>query len=453
MSEPNNLLANLILEAGWSWAGLARRVNVLGDHFGRSTNYDHASVDRWIKKGQCPRHPVPALIAQALSEKLGRRVSAGDCGMVDADDLLSTSLEYSHDTSSAVKTVMDLGRAEMKRRSVLAAPFILAALGPASRDWLLSTFDAGTQQRSVRHIGMTEVDHIRDTFRHFQEMDVMRGGGSARGALVAYVNANVMPLVNETHTPEVQQALYEAAAEQTYLLGWMAYDNGQHGLAQRYLIQSLRLAEASGNVVLGAHVLAGMSDQANLLGHPREALSLARAGQRGITADDSPACLADLQILEGRAHASLGDVRAASQAVVRAEQTFGSVDHANEPEWARFIDKAYLFGEAAHTFRDLDQPDQIDRFAGESAAEAKRQGRARRGALSHAALAIGDLHRGQVESAAAKANRVLQLARQVDSSRCTEAVRDLDRRLTGYENVDQVSGFRAQARAFFGTVV
>jgi len=34
---------------------------------------------------------------------------------------------------------------------------------------------------------------------------------------------------------------------------------------------------------------------------------LASAGQRGITATDSPACLADLQILEARAHASLRD--------------------------------------------------------------------------------------------------------------------------------------------------
>ncbi|MGC5022192.1 hypothetical protein [Micromonospora sp. DT47] len=48
----------------------------------------------------------------------------------------------------------------------------------------------------------------------------------------------------------------------------MAYDDGEHGLAQRYLIQALRLAQASNSTALGAYVLAGMSDQANLLGHP-----------------------------------------------------------------------------------------------------------------------------------------------------------------------------------------
>jgi len=39
-----------------------------------------------------------------------------------------------------------------------------------------------------------------------------------------------------------------------------------------HLMQSLRLAQASGDAMLAAHVLAGMSDQACMLGHPHEAL-------------------------------------------------------------------------------------------------------------------------------------------------------------------------------------
>src|SRR5262249_13326812 len=170
-------------------------------------------------------------------------------------------------------------------------------------------------------------------FRLFQEMDVMRGGGHARGALVEYMNSYVLPLVRREHNADVQFALYEAAAEQAYLVGWMAYDDGQHGLAQRYLIQSLRLAEASQDTTLGAHVLAGMSDQANLLGYPHEAYMLARAGQRAITIDDSPACLADLQILEARALAALpGQAAEAAKAVAKAERTFQHVVPENEPE-------------------------------------------------------------------------------------------------------------------------
>jgi hypothetical protein len=84
---------------------------------------------------------------------------------------------------------------------------------------------------------MRQINGIRGMFKIMQEMDVMRGGGHARVALVEYLSGYVLPLVRRQHEQQaVQLALYEAAAEQAYLVGWMAYDDGQHGLAQRYLI-------------------------------------------------------------------------------------------------------------------------------------------------------------------------------------------------------------------------
>jgi hypothetical protein len=337
---------------------------------------------------------------------------------------------------------MEIGRADVNRRSIIAAPFALAALATPSRDWLLASLDSVTGERGPRKVGMEQVAGIRDMFALFQEMDVMRGGGHARTALVEYMNSYVLPLArSDNGSEQVQLALYEAASEQAYLVGWMAYDDGLHGLAERYLIQSLRLAQASVNRTLGAHVLAGMSDQANLLGNPREALMLARAGQRGIAVADSPACMSDLLILEARALAALGEAPAAARAVAAAEQTFAQINPSDEPEWARFIDAAYVYGEAAHCFRDLEDTTQIDRVATESAQEAARQKRARRGALSQAALAVGLLTRGEVEAAAAKARRVVELAVQVNSSRCRETVRDLADRLRPYAGVAEVDEF------------
>ena len=123
----------------------------------------------------------------------------------------------------------------------------------------------------------------------------------------------------------------------------------------------------------------------------------------------------------------------------------------NEPEWARFIDSAYLFGEAAHCFRDLAQPDQTDRFATESDQDAKRQGRARRGALSNAALAIAQLQRGEIEAAAAHATHVVDLASSVQSSRAVETVRDLQRRFKPYATLPAVQEFNTRARLALGT--
>lgn len=455
MSRPNEALASLIAEAdaraGCSWAGLARRINDLGAAQGLALRYDYTAVHRWVKRGETPRHPVPSLLALALSEKLGgRRVDPAEFGMPDDTLLAARALDYPASPTAAVDTVIELGKADLLRRHVVQAPFVLTALAAPSRDWLVSALDGVIADSGPRKVGMRQVAGIREMFSLFQEMDVMRGGGHGRTALVEYMNSYVLPLTKAQHEPDVQRAIYEAAAEQAYLVGWMAYDDGQHGLAQRYLIQSLRLADASGNSVLGAHVLAGMSDQANLLGHPREALMLARSGQRAITAKDSAACLADLYILEGRALAASNDRRAAQRAVAKAEEIFQHVVPENEPEWARFIDVPYIFGEAAHCFRDLGQPNPLERFASESAAAANQQGRARRGALSQAALAVGALHRKNVEAAAAISTHVVDLAGAVNSSRCIAAVRDLQQRLRPYSDVPEVEQFKARARGVLG---
>jgi hypothetical protein len=335
VSEPNEALAALINEAGTSWAGLARRVNEMGaGEAGLALRYDYTAVNRWVRRGEQPRPPVPALIAKVLSQKLGRRITAADFGMVGEETVAERSLQYANSPSVTVETIIELGRADVQRRSILKAPFILAALGAPSRDWLLATLDETATERGARQISMKQVAGIREMFALFQEMDVMRGGGHARTALVEYMNSYVFPLLKRDHAATIRSALYEAAAEQAYLVGWMAYDDGGHGLAQRYLIQALRLAEASKNPALGAHVLAGMSDQANLLGHPHEALMLARAGRRGIRDSRSPACLADLHVLEGRALAVLGDAKGAAASVAEAERVFSRVDPDSEPDTA-----------------------------------------------------------------------------------------------------------------------
>jgi hypothetical protein len=160
--------------------------------------------------------------------------------------------------------------------------------------------------------------------------------------------------------------------------------------------------------------------------------------------------MADLYVLEGRALAALNEQRAASHAVAKAEEAFQHVVPENEPEWARFIDIPYVFGEAAYCFRDLGQVVQVERFASESATAASQQGRARRGALSHAALAISALDRRDVETAATMSLQVVDLTGAVNSSRCIEAVRDLQHRLRQHSQVPEVERFNERARELLG---
>jgi hypothetical protein len=446
MKSPNADLARWLDRSGMSHKELASRVKAAAQVGGQPhVTPDATAVRRWLA-GDRPRPPVPEILADVFSACFGYRVTTYNLGLGDSG-AAERSLAFNSSFAVTVEAVADLGRADVDRRSLLAAaPFAaVAAVGP-SRDWLLNTLDQHPDPGP--RIRLEDVVAVRNMFGEFQRMDVLQGGGTGRLVLAEYMNQHVFPLLRRTYTEEVRRALCEAAAEQTYLLDWMAYDNGEHGIAQRYLVQSLRLSEESRNPALGAHVLAGMADQATLLDNPEEGRRLAQACRAGLAKGTSPACLADLWALEARALAKLGDKTGAANAVVQSETAYSRVRLEDEQEWAAFIDPAYLHGEHVNTFRDLGDTDAAEQHARQSIDHARAQRRARRGAMSQAALAATHLQRGDLEAAHAVGLRTLSLSRQVKSSRCVEAVQDLRRRMQPFGNHRLVADFNERAREF-----
>jgi hypothetical protein len=150
---------------------------------------------------------------------------------------------------------------------------------------------------------------------------------------------------------------------------------------------------------------------------------------------------------QARAHAVLGESREAAHAVAESEAAFDRVHRDDEPEWARFIDIACLAGEWANAFGDIARPAESTRFARRSAAEARHQNRARRGALSQVALARATLTSGNLDldTAVHHANRALELAITVTSSRCTHAITDLRTRLQPFHTVALARDFDERA--------
>jgi len=152
--------------------------------------------------------------------------------------------------------------------------------------------------------------------------------------------------------------------------------------------------------------------------------------------------------LQARAHATLGEAKDAAHAVAQSEAAFGKVHRVEEPEWARFIDTAYLAGEWANAFGEISRPVESARFARRSAAEARNQKRARRGALSRAALARAALTGRDVDLDAAvhNAEQALDLAVTVKSSRCAAAIADLRTRIRPFHGVTAAREFDDRAR-------
>lgn len=86
-----------------------------------------------------------------------------------------------------------------------------------------------------------------------------------------------------------------------------------HGLAQRYFVQALRLAQAADNVLLAGSVLDAMSHQATFLGRHREAANLARAARTGTAGAATATLTAHFHAMEARALAAGGDTAGADR--------------------------------------------------------------------------------------------------------------------------------------------
>jgi hypothetical protein len=442
--EANLQREEVCARTGWSRKELARRVNQRARVRGVHLQTDASRIRYW-PAGQHPQPPVPELLSELFSEQLGYPITPTDIGL-EATDEHEVGLRYSESITATVVAVAELGRYDVRRRGFLRhGRFLAVATIAPSRDWLLAVLDT-TEPRPRSQIGEHQVHVIREAFATFHEADALWGGGHARRALAEFLTNRVLPLLHEVDPhSEVGAALFAAAGEQADLMGWMAIDDDRQALAQRYLIQALRLVQESGNIALGAHVLADMSHQARMLGYPREALQLTITGCHGLARAYSPACAARLLALQARAQAALVDTKAAAHAVVESERAFERIDPKAEPEWARFIDSASLAYEWASTFGDLGRPVEATKFAHRSISAAASQSRARCGALSQATLARAALTRRDLDAALHAAHRAVDLSTTVQSSLCITAVRDLQSRISPYRSIASARDFDHRA--------
>ncbi|GGS34423.1 MULTISPECIES: regulator [Streptomyces] len=537
---PNRRLASLIAEAGFSHAGLARRVDQLGLEHGLDLRYDKTSVTRWLR-GQQPRGTTPALIAEVFTRRLGRRLSAQDLGL-DACAPVYAGLEFAATPAEAVDIVSGLWRKDSGTHTELRKiAFTPAGLVVPSRDWLIGRADewvardggaarraggeagapapgrtdpgrtgsgrtgsgrtdgalrteprnlprppagpqrstpsgpaathpsathapaAGThpgggalpvvpRQRQTdrgpgQRVGTGDIAALRSVGELFRTLDHAYGGGHARQALVRYLEHEAEPMLRGTYGEAAGRRLFAAVADLTRLAGWTSYDIAAHGLAQRYFVQSLRLAQAAGDRGYGAYVLLTMSRQAVYLGHGREAVQLTRVAQQGIGSAAPPLVQALLHAVEARGHAVLGEARSCTAALTRAEHALETARPGDEvPHWARTFDEAQLADELSHCHRDLQQYRAAAQHAERSLA-LRAPAYARSRLFCRVVLASARLGLGELEQACQLGAEAAQQAAEMRSVRATEYVRAFERSLEPYRDAVAVRGYRDRVAA------
>ncbi|MFF1744458.1 regulator [Streptomyces mirabilis] len=468
---PNRQLAALIAEAGFSNAGLARRVDQLGLEHGLDLRYDKTSVTRWLR-GQQPRGTTPALIAEVFTRRLGRRLTAQDLGL-DACAPVYAGLEFAATPEEAVDIVSGLWRKDSGSHAELRKiAFTPAGLVVPSRDWLIGRADdrvsrgdpaaaripaqgrpAVPRQRSQTERGPGQkvtggdIAALRSVGELFRALDHAYGGGHARQALVRYLEHEAEPMLRGVYGEQTGRRLFAAAADLTRLAGWTSYDIAAHGLAQRYFVQALRLSQAAGDRAYGSYVLVTMSRQAVYLGHGREAVQLARVAQQGVGSSVPPVVQALLHSVEARGHGVLGEVRACTASLVRAERALESARPGDEaPPWARFFDEAQLADEFGHCHRDLQQYRAAAQHA-ERSLQLRAPGFARSRLFCRVVLASARLGLGELDQACQLGAEAAGQAAEMRSVRAVEYVRDFERRLEPYRDAAPVRGYRDRVAA------
>jgi tetratricopeptide (TPR) repeat protein len=424
MTEPNEVLGRLMDEARMSLAGLARRVNDLGRLVGMNLSYDYTAPYRWIRLGQQPRRPgIPTLIAQALSERLGRPLTAADIGMVDNETAAGLGLVYDDDLAATVNTLGRLWKADLDEVPEVAGATVNGtAWTDATLSWLVHSGPGDLPPHlDPGRVGAVDVAAVRATVDAFAQLDNRFGGGHARRALIPYLRTDLARLLRGQYTEHIGRGLFSVAAEATLLAAWTSYDAGRHTVAQRYFVQTLRLAQAAENVLLAGSIMDAMSHQATFLGRHREAVNLARAARTGTKGRATATLTAHFHAMEARALSAGRDSAGAQKALGEAVRVFEQRRPSEDPEWIGYFDDAELSAEFSHCYGDLGRSADAIRYAEQSLVGAGASPRS--DLFVTMVLASGQVASGNVEEACAVARRALDLGSQLKSARCAVYVR------------------------------
>ncbi|MFD7169024.1 hypothetical protein [Streptomyces violascens] len=438
----NHRLKKLIDETGLAYDGIARAVKAVASESRQRLGTNKSAVHHWAC-GAVPDGATPGYLAEALSRRLGRRISREDLGLGTPaggeDESIGLTLDF-----DPIETLTAIGSADVNRRRFLAASAFSMA---ASVLPLESVQEAAARTRSVSGgalAGHADVAAVRDMVKLFMDMDERHGGQHGRSAFVQYLITDVRDLCRARFSSEEARAeALSVASAAAHLCGWKAYDSGEQGLAQRYYMQSLGLARESQIPGQDGFVMRTMSQQGMKLHRPEHCLALAESGWEKAKGRVDAQVEALFAVTHAHALAKTGQRQAALADVDRAHAALAAGADDEVPFWALVWGPpaATVHSRTAKVFETLgDCPNSAGSYA-TAAASRPRATYARIIALDLVAQAEQQAKQGGIEQACATWSRAIETMAGVRSTRTLKAVRTLRSDLRPY----RARGVRAAA--------
>jgi hypothetical protein len=425
-----------------------------GNRGHRHVQPDARRVRAW-RQGERPRDPVPELIVEVLSERIGAPLTLSDVGF-DTSELKGIRWDGPWMPLHTVRELisfargdlmLDRGGAEPRRRDLLEGQDLLSTV----QSWTTVAADSSGIGigKGRKRIGNQEVMQICAVTEVFRSLDNAYGGGLTREAVIGQLILTASLVEDTTYTEQVGRKLITGMGDLATVAGWMCHDVSMHAAAQRYFLLALQAAKEADDPSLGAHVLSCMARQAGHLGRPGDALELIHLARYGARHTATPTVGALLHSLEARYYAMARRLKDFDRAAGQAEAAFADRDPAQDPAWVAYFDASEYYAtlgvchqiaarasSPGHARRAIDMISQ--------ALERREPSRMRSRAFDHLGLARAYLAAGELESAGAAGTAALELTDKVSSARLRDRLHELFGETGPHAHVPVIADLRSR---------
>jgi DNA-binding XRE family transcriptional regulator len=427
---------------------------------------ERTTIIRWERAETEPQPWLRPRIAQLLkltAEELGDLL-ADVADVPDVRDgftlVSSVPLDFSLSATRTVRVMEGFSAHDItSRREALAGLTVItgSALLRPVRAWAASLTQLTAGPPGV---GADEVSELEQAVTLFRRWDASGMGGLQRKAVAGQLNA-VAESLGEGHPPEITERLFQVTAELAQLAGWMAYDQGLFGMAQRYYLLALHACREAMCPALGAKVIGDMTQLSTALGQYDDSLTLTHTALYSLPRHASALVRCELLGLESRAYAQLGE-REAAHAARSAETCVAVYDEAPAeplPDWIHYMNQAEVDCLAANTYIELalhaSERSRWQHYATRAevhslrARQSRGEGYVRSRIFDEIRLAKVRLGQREPAESVAVGMHALHLAAETRSTLVVNWLLRFDRALTGrYPDVADVARFHEQLREY-----
>lgn len=207
---------------------------------------------------------------------------------------------------------------------------------------------------SPQETGSDEVSGLEQAVTLFRRWDASGAGGLRRKAVVGQLNA-VAESLDAQRPPEISKRLFQVTAELAQLAGWMAYDQGLFGTAQRYYLLALHACRESACPDLGAKIIGDITQLSTALGNYDDSLSLVHTALYSLPRHASSVVRSELLGLEARAYAQLGagEIKHSARSAETCVAVFEEAPAEPLPDWLHYMNLAEVDCLAANAYTEL----------------------------------------------------------------------------------------------------